>query len=960
MQKSPQSVKDLNHNSLNQESKNEDQLNKEKDAQEPKVENPKKIDVNSKEKELEEKSKLLNKPKELLGFDAVAHFKENINHTDKNCLGPITEKSYYCIECQHSECPLYKENVNQKEHLLIKRAKCLFFDQNFFDPVEKSINEALNYNQLKNGIKETLSSSIESLKNELDKIKEKKLSEIETYFEETDKYIMDLKNKYYNVRQSIEDYYKKNKKFFNIQISKEIDDDMNSNNVNEIREKSLTEIEMKNNVQNSLNLNTYELNSNKDFENTIFLLNFELMNLCETKNLEISNYLKDLKVKINSYNNIILKELPKDIDTVSKFYNFEMKSEVIDDYYWDIILRTKKYNEMIQQFKETISDIFHRTGNLEKIKDLIDIFDSKLKKNNKIIFEQSYFKENNNTNANEANTQTNRGAQCLTTEKSSRKRNPSLSNVRSNSKSKLYSHRGKSANKLKRGNEPRTHLVKNNIGTLTLSNDLGLTNFQQTRNENLKTETGSSPLNTHGNLEHKKTTPLSVFHRILSAKSLVPEDIILDERVLIRFFAYSVSEIFEKNFTPLDPDDINNYTVSNINNIYLNKNKSNATSLKSSTNVNNVNISNSQTNKHKNGRGNSINKKTKNIHNTTGDKRNNYYNIGSLKGNILSNLKNSIGIGNNNSMYNNNNLNNNMNNSLGKADQEKFDSSQYSSIKSVSYLANYTNRYNSLKEIAKPIIGTNQIQLFSPHNQKIIRKTTNLNREEHGYSLFPEGCRHILVDDNLYIIGGTNHVRMPISIVLVYNISAAKLKRISDLNTTHSYHTVDYLENYDCLVCIGGENSSSCEIMNLENKKWYKLPNLNTPRANCNIYFNNVNGELFVLFGICGIMSEKTNNYSDSIEVLVLSDINQGWLKVDYYKTPGLNLKVNYCMTIPFTRNQLLIYGGSNMRSFSENIYALFHMIRNECNKVDTQTMELIKLEEKKSRLVDLALTKLG
>jgi len=121
-----------------------------------------------------------------------------------------------------------------------------------------------------------------------------------------------------------------------------------------------------------------------------------------------------------------------------------------------------------------------------------------------------------------------------------------------------------------------------------------------------------------------------------------------------------------------------------------------------------------------------------------------------------------------------------------------------------------------------------------------------------------------------------------------------------------------------------------------------------------------LNGELFALFGICGIMSEKINNYSDSIEVLVLNDIRGGWIKVDYYKAPGLNLKVNYCMTIPLTRNQLLIYGGSNMRSFIQNIYALFHMIRNECNKEDTQTIELIKLEEKKNLLVDLDLIKLG
>jgi len=183
----------------------------------------------------------------------------------------------------------------------------------------------------------------------------------------------------------------------------------------------------------------------------------------------------------------------------------------------------------------------------------------------------------------------------------------------------------------------------------------------------------------------------------------------------------------------------------------------------------------------------------------------------------LSNLKNSVGL--------NNNINNNIYNikNIGKMEEEIIDSNQYN-IKSVSYLENYTNRYNSLKEITKQIIGTNHIQLFSPQNQKIIRKTTNLNREEHGYSLFPEGCRHILVDDNLYIIGGTNHVVVPISIVFLYRISDGLLKRISDLNTTHSYHIVDYLENYNCIICIGGENSSSCEIINLDDKKGENYP----------------------------------------------------------------------------------------------------------------------------------------
>jgi len=37
----------------------------------------------------------------------------------------------------------------------------------------------------------------------------------------------------------------------------------------------------------------------------------------------------------------------ENIDIISKFFSFEMKPEKIDDYYWDINLRTKKYSEII-------------------------------------------------------------------------------------------------------------------------------------------------------------------------------------------------------------------------------------------------------------------------------------------------------------------------------------------------------------------------------------------------------------------------------------------------------------------------------------------------------------------------------------------------------------------------------------------------------------------------------------
>jgi len=956
MQKSQQTSKEVSQKENKDLNRAKEELIKGKNDPVQSEDLAKKKAAEEKEKEIELKSKILNKPKVLIEFDALSHFKENIANTDRNNLGPITENSYYCITCKHSECPKQLKDPNQKEHLLIKRKKCLFYDTKFFDDIDKTIKEALTYSQIKDNIKLCVTNSINSLKDELEKLKERKFQEIETFFDETDKYLLELKNRYLNVRQSIEDYYKINKKFFNIEIIKD-------SSIKSLAQKKVN----LNNLLNQITLEDIETGkTNKDFENSIFLLNFEIMNLCETKNLEIIHLIKNLKNKIDSFNVKIQKELFEDLTLVSGFFEVGIKSEKIDDYYWDVVLRTKRYSELIQQFRETITEIYHNAGNLEKIKDLIDIFDSKLKKNNKIIFEQKYFKDNNDCNYRHTTGTTSPN------EKNIRRRNTSGSHThtRTNSKSKLYSSRGKSAGKLKKVNTDKkqdlSELIRNNVGTLTLSNDIGLLSLQRNKNDNAEGGKGglaAQILSSYSNLEPKKTTPNPVIQKMCTFQNVVPDDIILNQRVVERFFAYSISELYAKNFLMLDPDDESNYTPFNKDNIYLKKNLKKKDSLKNLLNPNNdkngKNIMNSKLKSNK--KGNSS-KKSKNISLNMSNRSGMGINLNDKNNIMISNYKGNF---NNNSnmfsLYNNKNMNNNTNNNInyGKLDPEKFESNQYN-IKSVSYLSHYTNRYNALKERAKPVVGSNQIQLFSPINQKMVKKPTTLNKEEHGYNLFPEGCRHILIEDNLYIVGGVNHVRLPISIVLVYNIINGELKRLPDLNTTHSYHTLEYLENYDSIICVGGENSSSCEIMNLSNKKWYKLPNLNVPRANCNVHFNSITGEIYVLFGIVGVLSEKTNNYSDSIEVLLLNDLSQGWLKVDYYKTPGLNLKVNYCMTIPFTRNQLLIYGGSNMRSFRQNIFALFHMLKSECIKVDTQTMELIKLDEKKSRLVDLALTRLG
>ena len=192
----------------------------------------------------------------------------------------------------------------------------------------------------------------------------------------------------------------------------------------------------------------------------------------------------------------------------------------------------------------------------------------------------------------------------------------------------------------------------------------------------------------------------------------------------------------------------------------------------------------------------------------------------------------------------------------------------------------------------------------------------------------------------------------------MFDVENGQIQKIGNLNDNHAYHTIEYLDNFDSLIVIGGENSASCEIMDLDSKKWNRLPSLNSARANVNIYFNNVTSDLFVLFGMEGKMDKNVKN-TDVIEVLELNDIESGWIMVDYYKTIGLNLKISYCLTLPFTRDKLLIYGGSTARSLERRIFALFDMVKNEVIKVDPQTMDLIKLEENKIRSFDKALERI-
>ena len=851
---------------INQEIQ-EELKNTKKYSEELNAENSNNIkrDINDNNKAFKEKID------ELKYFDALSHFKENIIHFDRNCSDPIKETSYYCFTCKRSvcnECGVF----DHKEHLLIQRNNCLNYDESFFNDISKVIEDGINLDSKKSQIKKDISKSIIKLKEELDIIEKEKLKEIDQFFEGVKENYINLKKNYLKTKECIENYYNINKKFFNINVVSSNDKAHTESSKVDLADtikKKKSGLNHVNTIDRYNYLKSNEIGDNKDLDNTIFIMNFELMNLCDNKNLQILDLSNQINNKIKNISNLIIQTtnyVEEELKT--NYLNFKENSIIpkFDDFYWDIKIRCEKINENIDKFKETISDIYKRTGSFDKLKDLLSFFDSKNKKGKDVLFNQQFFLKSNdlpNLNSNMAKIM-------------SKKLNKSLGKVRSTSKNKFngqYSQTGSTIKTRDNLSSKDKILLRNNQNGIDKYTKYGF----KTMNSDSKLDSKNNMITT------LSKEPFNTLNNEILNQNLNKDNIILNQRVLQRFFAYFVMDFFKKYFKLIKPNELEK-------------------------------INNSE------------------------DAENIYYQTG----------QNNQG----------NQSKNGSKSKPGSKSQKNGAPLTKKNTKSVSLIANYTERFMNLKEKVKPIIGTNYIQFYDPLTTKISKVQIMLQKDKHGYTVFPDGCRHILVENKLYITGGADNCGYPINIVLMFNVENGEIVKIGNLNDNHAYHTIEYLDNFDSLIVIGGENSASCEIMDLDSKKWNRLPSLNSARANANIYYNNVTSDLFVLFGMEGKMDQNVK-YTDVIEVLELNDIESGWIMVDYYKTIGLNLKISYCLTLPFTRDKLLIYGGSTARSLERRIFALFDMVKNEVIKVDPQTMDLIKLEENKIRSFDKALERI-
>jgi hypothetical protein len=259
-------------------------------------------------------------------------------------------------------------------------------------------------------------------------------------------------------------------------------------------------------------------------------------------------------------------------------------------------------------------------------------------------------------------------------------------------------------------------------------------------------------------------------------------------------------------------------------------------------------------------------------------------------------------------------------------------------------------------EVAKPIPGTNEIQLYDKKTTTLTKKFVKFDKKIHKYTYFLNGCRSVLVKDLLYILGGADKEKNPTKIAYIYNIKTNELKLMPQMINPHSYHSVQFLNFYKSIIVVGGENCSSCEIYDLNLGKWNSLPDLNIPRAHSNLYLDKYTHAIYSFFGIIGDITEK-NNYIDVIECLDLKMLALGWCKVEYNNKAEMDFKSGYNKLLPVSPEMILFYGAQNLRNLVKKaaIYIIpkFEMVKID-NKIYAEIQEASKKSLKLSKILSI------
>ena len=216
-------------------------------------------------------------------LDIFQHLKTNLTNKNINCSCENTEK-FYCIPCKVSVCEkcFLKDHQN---HFLIKMNDYNFTTskiEELFQPLELFINSnpfLFNPTSIKEELINKVNIFIDDINIKFEKFKKEKYNEINIFFEGLKNVSNKLKDEVNNIQKNLNNYIQTNKKFLNL------DDNKNS--------------------------------PNKDSNNTMFLLNYDIVNLYNNKSKDIKLTAESLEDDVKNYS----ENLDDDFEKIKRYFN---------------------------------------------------------------------------------------------------------------------------------------------------------------------------------------------------------------------------------------------------------------------------------------------------------------------------------------------------------------------------------------------------------------------------------------------------------------------------------------------------------------------------------------------------------------------------------------------------------------------------------------------------------------
>ena len=327
--------------------------------------------ISEEKKEEEEQDKMPEIPLEEANkyeFNLYKHLKENIKNKDKLCKDGISSESLYCLECKVSVCPKCALFKVHNGHELVQKFPYYKCDKSFVDESFKDIDSIfslnpsyLNINKVKGELKMQISNQISQLINQLNKVKDTKMEEVENIFVGTENCVEKLRENELKVKKNLNNFLETQKNFFCIDINEGVD----SQNVNPEASEVLKNLEGEGASPMGM------IQPNKDTVNSTFLLTYDLLKNTEFMNNLIRDIFIDIKSNTERYINEFTskaKEVEEAINRLLTPFEGMFKYQyLLCDFYAQINHKISKYNKKIEDMKNIIFEKVNKRGGFDDI-----------------------------------------------------------------------------------------------------------------------------------------------------------------------------------------------------------------------------------------------------------------------------------------------------------------------------------------------------------------------------------------------------------------------------------------------------------------------------------------------------------------------------------------------------------------------------------------------------------------